>query len=102
MFFCPACKCGHAVWTEKKNHLGAVWTFNGNMEKPTFTPSLKIWQETWTPPVTPENLEQWQQKPWPQTKVTHVCHTNVTDGVIHFHPDCTHAFGGKQVPMEDF
>lgn len=102
LFWCPACKCGHGVWTTGKNPSSAIWQFNGNMEKPTFKPSLKIVQETWEPPVTPENMEQYHQKPWPQTKKTHVCHSVVTDGVISYCADCTHELAGKNIPMEPF
>lgn len=102
MFFCPGCKCGHGVWTTKKNTVNAVWTFNGNMEKPTFTPSLKITQTTHSPPVTPENMDQWKVSPWPQTEITYVCHSVITDGVINFCGDCSHELAGKSIPMEAF
>lgn len=85
VFWCPACQCGHGVWTTGKNGVtGAVWNFNGNMEKPTFTPSLRI------------------EGPMKSGGPVVICHTNVTDGMIQYHSDCTHAFAGKRVPMEDF
>src|SRR3954469_14907107 len=99
-FFCPGCKCGHGVWTTKRNSLNAIWTFNGNMEKPTFSPSLLI---TWTsgdPPVTAENIDEWRRKPWPQTDKKNVCHSFVRDGQIQFLSDCTHEYAGKTIPME--
>jgi hypothetical protein len=102
MFICPGCKCGHGIWTEKANSMGGVWTFNGNMAKPTFSPSLLIRHPLWTPPVTAENFEQWKQAPWPQTQVENVCHSFIRDGMIQFLPDCTHALAGKTVPMESF
>ena len=102
MFWCPGCKCGHAVWTTKRNDRGATWSFNGNMDRPTFEPSLLVTHETWEPPVTPENLEQWKVKPWEQTKVKKICHSFVRDGRIQFLPDCTHALRGQTVPMEPF
>lgn len=103
VFFCPACKCGHAVWVSGPNaHTGATWGFNDNMERPTFTPSLKITSQRWVPPVTPENLDEWKKSPWPQTQQTWICHSVVTDGIINYCSDCTHEMAGKQVPMEPF
>lgn len=103
MFWCPGCKCGHAVWVTRANgHTGATWGFNGNMEKPTFQPSLLIHYDTWYPPVTPENLDQWKREPWQQEKRSMICHSVVTDGVIHYCADSTHEFSGKAIPMVDF
>lgn len=98
MFFCPACQCGHAVWLQGPTK----WTWNGSFEKPTFAPSLLVTQVVADPPVTPENLDQWNQNPWPQTKVEKRCHSHVTDGMINYCADSTHALAGKTIPMEDF
>ena len=102
LFFCPGCKCGHGVWTTNRNGVGANWTFNGNMEKPTFSPSILIRSHMWTPPVTPENMAEWDKAPWPQTKVETVCHSFVRDGMIQFLGDCTHELKGQTVPLPDF
>ena len=102
VFFCPACKCGHGVWTTHKNGFtGAIWGFNGNMDAPTFTPSIKIQRDGWEPPVTPENMDEYRNHPWPQQKVTHICHLFVENGYLKFCTDCTHDFRGKTVPMPD-
>lgn len=107
MFFCPGCKCGHGVWLEQPNSLGARWTWNGSMDKPTFKPSLKIngvemttagktdyeaWRVAGCPP---RNGKDFDSKP-------SCCHSVITDGVIHFCGDCTHELAGKAVPMEAF
>lgn len=90
-FHCPGCKCGHGVWTEKwiKDHdtngnpiYGPIWSFNGNMDKPTFSPSIL---------VTIGHGE----------KPSDVCHSFVRDGMIEFLGDCTHELAGKAVEMED-
>jgi hypothetical protein len=101
-FWCPGCKCGHAVWVEKANSLGARWTFNGDMERPTFEPSLLIRWEEWTPPVTAENFEVWKRQPWEQKRMAKVCHSFIRDGKIQFLGDCTHSLAGQTVPMEPF
>lgn len=102
LFWCPGCQCGHAVWVERPNGLGARWTFNGDMVRPTFQPSLLVQHDIWFPPVTSENMAEWDKAPWPQTKQRHVCHTFVTDGQIQYLGDCTHALAGKTIPMEPF
>lgn len=103
LFWCPGCKCCHGVWTSNPNGLtGATWNFNNNLDKPTFQPSILTRHEQWEPPVTPENLDQWKQKPWPQHKVSHVCHLFVTNGMIQFLGDCTHEYKGRTIPMEGF
>lgn len=81
IFWCPGCQRGHGVWvTPGKNvHTDATWTFNGDLAKPTFTPSLRI-----------------QSPPKPE------CHVVVTDGVLYYCTDCGHALAGKIVPMEAF
>ncbi len=102
VFWCPGCKHAHAIWTTSPNSLNAVWEFNGNMERPTFAPSLLIQSPEWTPPVTAENIEEWRKNPWPQTQVNKVCHSFIRDGHIEFLPDCTHELAGKTVPMKPF
>jgi hypothetical protein len=103
MFWCPACKCGHGVWTSQPNgHTGAVWTFDGNFEAPTISPSILICVKMAVPPVTPENLDEWKLKPWPQTETEKRCHTVISVGIINYCSDCTHELAGKSIPMEEF
>lgn len=72
--WCPA--CDDAV------RIDSSWTFNGDTERPTFSPSL----------LTRRHYRDEVQ----------VCHSFVTDGVWHFLGDCTHAKAGQSVPMVDF
>lgn len=65
-FWCPGCKKLHP-------YLAPRWTFNGNIEKPTFTPSLKMLDSG--------------------------CHLFVTDGKIQYCPDSPHEFAGKTIDM---
>src|SRR5574337_834951 len=103
MFFCPGCNCGHGVWVTGPNKKSkSTWTWNGSLDKPTFSPSIKITYETAVPPVTPENLDEFKRNPWPQTKEVKICHSHVTDGKITFCPDSTHALAGKTVDLPDF
>ncbi len=63
---------------------GPVWTFNDDMDRPTFSPSLLC---RWT-----EGEEHTPKR----------CHLFVRDGRIEFCGDCTHELAGKTVEMEDW
>lgn len=82
-FWCPGCKEAHTIWHGEGK--GPRWTWNGNVDKPTFTPSVLV-----THPAAP----------WEQHKVHHICHTFVTDGRIQFLSDCTHELAGQTVDMQ--
>lgn len=71
---CPGCDSGHVFNTTPGDN--PVWTFNGNFERPTFSPSMIV---------------RWGKN--------NVCHFNITDGQIQFHGDSTHALSEKTVPM---
>ena len=77
IFFCPGCNYGHGVWiTDKNPTTGAIWTWNGSMEKPTFSPSILH---------APDFLPR--------------CHLNVVDGQLCYCHDSTHSLSGKTVDM---
>ena len=54
-----------------------VWGFNGDLERPTFTPSV-LW-----------------------TTGHDICHSFVRDGRIQFLPDCTHALASQTVELPE-
>lgn len=83
LFHCPGCGFAHSYCTARPpGEAGPVWTFNGNLESPTFTPSLLY------------NVNR-------SNPTEHLCHTYVTDGKIQFLSDCTHHLAGQTVAMED-
>jgi hypothetical protein len=58
------------------------WTFNGDAERPTFSPSLLVtYGRGDLPPL--------------------VCHSFITDGRIQFLSDCTHPLVGQTVDLPD-
>jgi len=82
-FPCPGCKMSHSVTVDGyKNQRSATWGWNGNLEKPTFTPSILV---TWD---------------WGEKHEKRRCHSFITNGVWRFLNDCTHELAGKEVPME--
>jgi len=98
LFWCPGCQCAHGVWTTSRNGNQAIWSFNGDMEKPTFNPSLLI---SGTQPITDAEHAAIMagQKIEPRPLV---CHSFVRAGQIQYLTDCTHALAGKTIPMEAF
>lgn len=56
------------------------WGFNGNLERPTFTPSLLM-------------------RKYEGDVCSHVCHLYMTDGKLMFLSDSSHALKGKTVEM---
>jgi hypothetical protein len=90
--WCPGCKSGHEIDTEQPNGSGAKWGFNGNLERPTFTPSINRRWGTFADP---------NYKPEPGHDHSGVCHYFITDGKIIYCGDCTHALKGQTVDLPD-
>lgn len=70
-WWCPGCEESH-VFNKR-------WEFNGDLKKPTFTPSYLV-------------------QGMIGGKVG-LCHSFVKAGMIEFLGDCTHALAGQTVPM---
>lgn len=77
MFYCVGCKSYHVV------PMNRGWTFNGDMENPTFTPSL---------------LTKWDFK---NGKPTRICHIIITNGKLRYCGDCSHPLAGQTLQMLD-
>jgi len=80
-YWCQGCESIHQVVTRGPG----AWGYNGNPDKPTFTPSV---------------LVHYDYGP-PEARVHKVCHTFITDGMVQFLGDCTHALAGKTEPLPD-
>jgi hypothetical protein len=70
IFQCPGCGLHHIVTD--------AWTFNDDLESPTFQPSLLV-----------------------TTKETR-CHSFITDGSIRFLGDCTHDHANETMPLVEW
>jgi hypothetical protein len=97
MIQCPACGNGH------KFDVGR-WQFNGNVDRPTFLPSMLVQSGHYIPGHQGDcwctyNAEH-PDGPAPFTCVS--CHSFVRDGRIEFLSDCTHELAGKTVDLEDW
>jgi len=81
MFICPGCKQfgGTGLHVLPVNtDVTTSWTYDGNVEAPTLSPSI----------LTTSGREQEQ-----------VCHSFLIEGVFAYLPDSTHSL--KQAPMEN-
>lgn len=73
IYFCPGCNVEHRVQIENGDK-AARWTWNGDKERPTISPSI--------------------------FKVTEPrCHHYVQEGRIQYLSDTEHALSGSTVPM---
>lgn len=91
MFYCPACSETHGVNIEGNSSKEPQWIFNGDVNKPTFSPSVRV---SWTEPSDNENEFD------DTTKDKQICcHFFVTNGMISYCGDCTHEFKNRIVPM---
>jgi hypothetical protein len=73
--FCPGCNDEHLIPNfDGRPH----WNFNGDFEKPTFTPSVlhRLWNKN-------------------------SCHYFITDGYIKYCSDCNHNLAGQSVELPD-
>ena len=99
-FWCPACDGAHAI---PVNRPGA-WTWDGDVEKPTFSPSLLVQSGHYAPG---HEGECWctynaEHKDDPSPCTCGVCHSVVRAGMIEFQSDCTHSLAGKTVEIPDW
>lgn len=75
MHWCEGCNTVHVVPT----HRG--WTFNGNLQAPTFSPSVR---------------HQWD---FGERREPRCCHYLIREGRIEYCGDCWHALGGTTRPL---
>jgi len=81
--WCPACEALHGISVQQKNNSGAVWRFDGNFDRPTFSPSIRCF-------ATEED-----------GSLTILCHYFINSGMIQFCGDNPHELNGQTVPLPD-
>ena len=69
LFYCSGCQQSHPI--------DERWEFNGDLNSPTFTPSLLVYPHTNQPR----------------------CHTFITNGRIQYLDDCEHELAGQTVDL---
>jgi hypothetical protein len=80
LWWCPGCKMPHSVPVNGPRG----WTWDGNLERPTLSPSVLIRMPSGAPP---------KQR---------ICHSFVRDGRMDFLSDCTHKLAGQTVELEEW
>lgn len=76
MFRCPGCGGAHMIRTKGDR---PCWTWNGDVEKPTCSPSLLVGHGT-----------------------SYQCHSFISDGKIQFLGDCWHDLRGQTVDIPEW
>lgn len=97
-FWCNGCNEAHSVSAEQ-------WKWNGDRDKPTLGPSVKItsghhsqnWQGTdcWCT-YNKEHADN------PSLFTCGICHFVLTEGIIYYQNDCTHELANKSIPLPDW
>jgi len=85
--WCPAC--------DDSVRINDGWAWNGNLAKPTFTPSILITGGQWEPGHKFYKPSHHKVATGEKT----ICHSYLVDGVWQFLGDCTHDLAGQHVPM---
>jgi len=80
LFNCPGCGYDHHVHSENFQGPTPKWSFNGDIEKPTVSPSLLVFA----------------------SKPERRCHSFIKDGQIQFLSDCFHKLAGKTVDIPEY
>lgn len=76
LFYCPGCDSAHGINSR-------TWTFNGDLERPTISPSVFVNAGRANPD-------------------SHQCHSFVENGMIRFLSDCSHQLAGKTVEIPEW
>jgi hypothetical protein len=93
IFICPGCEHRHYVPTQDAHVADdkLIWTFNGDIERPTFSPSLMLKTGKYVVPDFEDDFPGQNS----------ICHSIVTDGMIHFCGDSTHHLSGQTLPLPE-
>lgn len=91
LLWCPGCETTHVLPANG-------WMFNGNCERPSFSPSFKhsgmqrlFEHGRWT--------GEWKRDA-AGAPIPFVCHYILTAGVLNYCGDSTHALAGRAVPLQ--
>ncbi|MRG87016.1 DUF6527 family protein [Salinibacillus xinjiangensis] len=89
LFYCEGCENCHGI--------NDSWSFNGDYDNPTFSPSVLV---RGTRPITDGEYDRLisGEKIEPEK---FVCHSFIRNGEIQYLNDCTHKLAGKTVDLLD-
>lgn len=101
IYWCQGCEEIHSVRTDGSG----AWGFDGNLEAPTFSPSVLV--------TSGHYLDSHQpgQGCWCTYNAAHPdkpapfkcqrCHTFIRAGMVEFLGDCSHPLAGQTLPLPD-
>lgn len=80
--WCPGCEQMHVICVDDAPSFGERWTFDGNVDKPTFNPSVRI-----------RLIEG--------NEVVSCCHYYLESGLLKYCGDTTHGLSERTIPLPD-
>jgi hypothetical protein len=97
-FKCPGCGDWHVVRVQGEGR--PRWTYNGNADAPTFTPSILYRTGHFCDGHSGDCWCTWKDEDGEPSGFECIrCHSFVTDGRIRFLSDCSHALAGQTVDL---
>lgn len=106
LYWCQG--CGHEHRIQYGEGTGPRWTWDGNVDKPTFSPSVLVTginQDM--DDATQAAYDEFVSKPGgtyaalADPRFRTVCHTFIVAGMVQFLGDCTHEFAGQTLPLPE-
>lgn len=94
---------GFAHWCPGCNEIHVVpdsWSFDGNLEQPTFFPSVKHTGKQTVKDAEGRWTGEWVKGPDGKA-LDDCCHYNLRDGQLHFCSDSVHHLKNQTVPLPD-
>jgi len=93
VFFCKGCEAWHSLYiaTDEGINREFEWKFNGDYEKPTFTPDVAT--------VLPGRRGVYEENGTYDFGDVLLCHAEITDGKIKYYESTTHHLSGKTVDL---
>lgn len=100
-FWCPGCKEYHVLPIDRQER--PVWSFNGNYDQPTFSPSV-LYQSGHF--ISGKKVDCWcdyhrNHPDEPQAPKCIRCHSFVRNGKIQYLTDSSHELSGQTIEMAD-
>jgi len=99
-FYCKGCGQYHGLNIDKDYPVN--WDFNGDYDKPTFSPSIMARTGHYIPEHKGScwcNYYEEHPEETPAFKCS-ICHSYVRDGKIEYLSDCTHDLAGQTIDLE--
>jgi len=110
MIQCLGCDNEHAINVDPtvvhRNEDGSVtphpcWTFNGDLDRPTFSPSLLVRSGKYANPEWYAKLTSQERRDFAD-RISNVCHSYIVNGQIQYLHDCTHKYVNQTIELPDY